>query len=82
VALSQFVDAGFRAHAADSTIRVDQDELQDAQWFTRDQIRSGLLEKRLQLPSDISVSHRLIEGWYDEGQLGPLRDIVSGLTKT
>ena len=68
---------GFRARAVDGTIRVDQDELQDAQWFTREQIRSGLLEERLQLPTNISVSHRLIEGWYDEGQLGPLRDIVT-----
>ena len=67
---------GFRARAADPTIRVDQDELQDAQWFTREQIRSGLLEKRLRLPTNISVSHRLIEGWFDEGQLGALRDIV------
>jgi NAD+ diphosphatase len=67
---------GFRARAAESTIRIDQDELQDAQWFTREEIRSGLLEERLRLPTNISVSHRLIEGWYDEGELGPLRDIV------
>jgi NAD+ diphosphatase len=67
---------GFRARAADSTIRVDQDELQDAQWFTREQIRSGLLEKRFRLPPNISVSHRLIEGWFDEGELGPLKDII------
>jgi len=69
---------GFRASAADSTISVDQNELQDAQWFTREQIRSGLLEGRMQLPTNISVSHRLIEGWYDEGELGPLRNIVQG----
>jgi NAD+ diphosphatase len=68
---------GFRARAADPTIQVDQDELQDAQWFTREQIRSGLLERRLHLPTSISVSHRLIEGWYDEGELGALRDIFS-----
>jgi NAD+ diphosphatase len=66
---------GFRARAADSTIEVDQDELQDAQWFTREQIRSGLLEKRLRLPPNISVSYRLIEGWFDEGQRGALKDI-------
>ncbi|MBN1580214.1 MAG: NAD(+) diphosphatase [Anaerolineae bacterium] len=68
---------GFRARAADSTIRVeDQDELQDVQWFMREQIRSGLMEKSLQLPPNISVSHRLIEGWFDEGQLGSLKEII------
>ena len=73
---------GFRAWAVESTIRVDQDELEDAQWFTREQIRSGLLEKSLRLPPNISVSHRLIEGWYDEGQFGPLRDIIADAART
>ena len=67
---------GFRAVAEEPTIHVDQHELQDAQWFTRQEIRSGLQEKRLQIPNNISVSHRLIEGWFDEGQLGPLKEIV------
>ena len=65
---------GFRARATDSTIRVDRDELQDARWFTREQIRSGLTEKSLRLPPNISVSYRLIEGWFDEGHLGLLKD--------
>jgi NAD+ diphosphatase len=67
---------GFRARAADPTIRVDQHELQDARWFTREEIRSGLLEGRLRLPANISVSHRLIESWFDEGEIGALKDIV------
>jgi NAD+ diphosphatase len=70
---------GFRATAADPTIQVDQNELQDAQWFTREQLRAGLLEKRLQIPNSISVSHRLIEGWFDEGELEPLREILQSL---
>jgi NAD+ diphosphatase len=73
---------GFRAQAVESTIRVDRDELEDAQWFTRERIRSRLLGKRLQLPTSISVSHRLIEGWYDEGQIGSLRDIVTDSART
>ena len=68
---------GFRACAVDPSIRVDHDELQDAQWFTREQIRSRLLDGRLRLPPAISISRRLIEGWYDEGELGALRDLVS-----
>jgi NAD+ diphosphatase len=67
---------GFRATAADPTISVDQNELQDAQWFTRGEIRSGLLEGRMRLPTHISVSHRLIEGWFDEGECGALKDLV------
>jgi len=68
---------GFRAEAADPTISVDQNELQDAQWFAREQIRSGLLEGRLRLPPAISISRRLIEGWYDEGGLGALGNVVA-----
>jgi len=67
---------GFRAVAADPVIQVDQNELQDARWFTRKEIRSGLLDGRMRVPTHISVSHRLIEGWYDEGEIGPLEEVV------
>jgi NAD+ diphosphatase len=65
---------GFTARAGRDPIRVDRDELEDAGWFTRKEIRHGLRQGALGLPPGISVSYRLIEDWFDAGSLGPLRD--------
>jgi NAD+ diphosphatase len=67
---------GFRASAASEAIRVD-DELETARWFTRQEIHDGLREGGLRLPSNVSISHRLIEDWYDVGDLGPLREVCA-----
>jgi NAD+ diphosphatase len=54
---------GFMARAEPgSTIRTD-DELEDARWFSRAEIAAGVPG----LPPPQSVSHRLIEDWYDAG---------------
>jgi len=66
----------FRARAARQTIRVDQDELEHARWFTREQVCDGLAAGTLRLPPPVSVSFRLIEDWFDEGSLGGLRGMI------
>jgi NAD+ diphosphatase len=68
---------GFMAEAASEVIRVDRDELERADWFSRQQVRDGLQGGTLKLPTHISVSHRLIAEWFDAGHLGPLRDILA-----
>jgi NAD+ diphosphatase len=68
---------GFRARAKDETIQVDKDELEHVRWFTREDLKRGLERGALRLPPEISISRRLIEGWFDEGDLGPLRDVRS-----
>jgi NAD+ diphosphatase len=68
---------GFRARAKDEAIQIDKDELEHARWFTRKEIKDGLEQGALRLPPEISISRRLIEGWFDEGDLGPLRDVRS-----
>jgi len=40
-------------------IRLNDGELEDAAWFTRKELRSGLLK----LPSRISIARRLVDGW-------------------
>jgi len=69
---------GFRARAKDGTIQVDEDELEHARWFTREELKRGLEQGALRLPPEISISRRLIEGWFDEGDLGPLREVRLG----
>jgi NAD+ diphosphatase len=56
---------GFVAEALDDAIAVDRDELEDARWFTRDEMRRELADGRLLLPSPISISYRLVTGWLE-----------------
>ena len=60
---------GFTARAAAGSVPRADEELEDARWFTREQIASG--EPRL--PPRQSVSLRLIEDWYDSAASVPLR---------
>jgi NAD+ diphosphatase len=66
----------FRARAAQGAVQVDQDELEHARWFTREELCDGLAAGTLRLPPPVSVSFRLIEDWFDEGSLGGLRDVI------
>jgi NAD+ diphosphatase len=54
---------GFTARAQDLTLNVDRDELEDASWFTRDQLLSSPENEVFRLPRKDSISRRLIEGW-------------------
>jgi NAD+ diphosphatase len=69
---------GFTAVAADRSLQVDQDELETAGWFTRADLLGRLQAGTLRLPSPVSVAYRLIEGWFDAGDLGRLRDALAG----
>ena len=71
---------GFTAAAAMQQIKLADQELEAAHWFTREQIEAALREKRLRLPTPISIAYRLIEDWFDSGQSGRLKHILSNLT--
>lgn len=61
---------GFVAEARGRDIRLHDEELEDARWFTRAQIASG--EPLLPFPQ--SISYRLIEDWYDAGAQRPMAE--------
>lgn len=69
---------GFRAATADEDIAVERDELEDARWFTRTQIREGLERGGLRLPFHLSIAYRLVEEWYDEGGGVALAELAGG----
>lgn len=48
----------------DDEIRLNDGELEDAQWFTREQLLSGEFPK---LPFRISIARRLVEHWIENG---------------
>ncbi len=67
---------GFTAEARSTTLRPHDGELEDAQWLSREDIVSQLGQGILQLPSEISISRRLIADWFDAGEFGCLRHHV------
>lgn len=54
---------GFTAVAKTREIRLRDDELEDARWFTADDIAAGLRSGELGVPPPLSVSYRLIAHW-------------------
>jgi NAD+ diphosphatase len=52
---------GFVADAKSSDIVLNDGELDDAQWFTRKELRSGFPK----LPFSISIARRLVDAWID-----------------
>lgn len=66
---------GFMASAAPNSIARSSTELEDARWFTREQIAAG----EAVLPPPTSISHRLIENWFDAGSSTALRELPTRL---
>jgi NAD+ diphosphatase len=60
---------GFRADAAaGQDITVDQDELAEAHWFSRDGLLAAIKAGEIALPPSVSIARHIIESWYG----GPL----------
>ena len=54
---------GFMAEAESTDIMLNDGELEDAQWFTRKELRSGFPK----LPFKISIARRLVDHWISDG---------------
>ena len=63
---------GFTATAAGDVILRHDEELADARWFTRGEIVTALRDRRLRVARRVSIAYRLLEDWFDAGDLGPL----------
>ncbi len=59
---------GFVGRAESPDITVDGREIEDARWFTREQMRRDAEDGSLVLPGGVSISRSLVEHWYG----GPL----------
>lgn len=55
---------GFHARALSEEIRLEDAEVEEALWVTREQMRSGAEDGSLVLPGGVSISRSLIESWY------------------
>ncbi len=59
---------GFRAEAAGTDIHVDAEEISEAAWYSRDDLRHAIENGDLLMPPSLSISRWLIETWFG----GPL----------
>ncbi|WP_028657140.1 NAD(+) diphosphatase [Nocardioides sp. J54] len=59
---------GFQGRALTEEIRLDDDDVEDARWFTREEMRRKAESGSLVLPGGVSISRSLVEDWYG----GPL----------
>ena len=67
---------GFFAEGASTDITLLDNELEDARWFTRDEIINSVNDGSLVFPPSVAISFRLIEQWFNKGGKGLLRDIT------
>jgi NAD+ diphosphatase len=70
---------GFNARASATDISLNDDELEDARWFSRADIQAGLQSGALRVPPQLSISSRLIAHWYDDDQPGQLATLIANL---
>ncbi|HEY9132948.1 MAG TPA: NAD(+) diphosphatase [Dyella sp.] len=61
--MPQSLMVGFTAKAIDPTIRLRDRELEDARWFTPQQIADGLAHGSFAVPTRLSVSYQLLASW-------------------
>ena len=54
---------GFLAEGLSNEIQLNDGELAEARWLTRNDIANGIVI----LPPRVSIAYRLLETWYDEG---------------
>lgn len=55
---------GFNARATSTKITVDGEEIAEARWYSRDDLRAALIARDLVMPPSLSISRWLIETWY------------------
>ncbi|TMJ03557.1 MAG: NAD(+) diphosphatase [Alphaproteobacteria bacterium] len=61
---------GCHARATNSDITVDREELEDARWFTRDEVALmfvGRHPEGISIPPPIAIAHHIIRAWVEEG---------------
>ncbi|WP_246450961.1 NAD(+) diphosphatase [Allostreptomyces psammosilenae] len=59
---------GYLATADDPRIDLGgDDEIEEARWFTREELRAAVASGELLLPASVSIARSLIDLWYGEG---------------
>ena len=62
--MPQSLMLGFRAAATHTKITVDADEIAEAHWYSREDLRRAIDIGNLRQPPPVSIAHRIIQSWY------------------
>jgi NAD+ diphosphatase len=62
--MPQSLMLGFRAAATRTEITVDAEEIAEAHWYSRAELRTAIDTGQLRLPPPVSIAHRIIQSWY------------------
>jgi NAD+ diphosphatase len=59
---------GCHAKALTTAIRIDDEEMTDVRWFSRDEVRLALQGDNpdLRIPAPIAIAHHLIKAWVED----------------
>jgi NAD+ diphosphatase len=55
---------GFTSRAVDPTLHLDQEEIVEAVWVRREELREMMLAGRFAISPMVSIARRMIENWY------------------
>jgi NAD+ diphosphatase len=72
---------GFTAEAESEDIALNDSELEDARWFTREEIAERARSSTRGLPAELSIAFRLVSDWYDDGEAGRLASLLAAARK-
>jgi NAD+ diphosphatase len=67
---------GYTAEAVNVDLHYTDDELEHARWISRPELKEALQAGTIKLPPPLSISHKLIEAWFDAGDCGRLRELL------
>jgi len=68
---------GFLAEATSRELTFHDGEIDDARWFTRQQLLDAVAIKELKLSSSLSISYHLVEDWFNQQSDIPLAEHLS-----
>lgn len=66
---------GFTCRAKGTAMRLQDDEIASARWFTREELLAGIADGTVRIPGRVSIARRLVEHWFGEPIEAP--EIVS-----
>jgi NAD+ diphosphatase len=65
--MPQSLMLGFRAEAVgDLELRTDDDEITEANWFSRAELGDAIARGAIRLPPPVSIAHQIIRSWYGQ----------------
>ena len=65
---------GFTAKAASTAVVTQPDEIEEARWLSRDELRAAVADGTVRLPGPSSISYALLADWF--GGALPVREAV------